>query len=52
MQPKVVTLYVNGHTHKVALAPNVTLLRPCATWATPTSRTAARRGTAGRAPCC
>jgi len=27
MQPKVVTLYVNGHTHQVALAPNVTLLQ-------------------------
>lgn len=27
MQPKVVTLSVNGRTHNVALAPNVTLLR-------------------------
>jgi carbon-monoxide dehydrogenase small subunit len=27
MQPKIVTLYVNGHTHQVALAPNVTLLQ-------------------------
>ena len=27
MQPKIVTLYVNGYTHQVALAPNVTLLQ-------------------------
>ncbi len=26
MKPQVVTLHVNGHTHAVALAPNVTLL--------------------------
>ena len=52
MEPKLITLNVNGRTHQVALKPNVTLLHALRTWGIRTSRMAARKETVAPAPSC
>jgi aerobic-type carbon monoxide dehydrogenase small subunit (CoxS/CutS family) len=43
MKPEVITLKINGRTHHAALAPNVTLLWRCVTWAIPTQQVRLRK---------